>query len=59
MCIVSNDISEKVQALKLDPLYQAWDEKGAVIGATLEITSLCNLKCVHCYMGDLRQEEKQ
>lgn len=59
MCIVSSDISEKVQALKLDPLYQAWDEKGAVIGATLEITSLCNLKCVHCYMGDLRQEEKQ
>ena len=39
MCIVSSDISEKVQALKLDPLYQAWDEKGAVIGATLEITS--------------------
>lgn len=56
---MNNEILDKLQHLKLTSYYSKWIDSNKIVGATLEITAGCNLRCVHCYMSNHKDCNKQ
>ena len=56
---MNNEILNKLQHLKLASYYSQWIGTNKILGATLEITAGCNLRCVHCYMSNHKDLNKQ
>jgi len=57
---MSNDILNHIKKLQLnDVLENEWAKNRCPVGATFEITPVCNLDCVHCYLSNDKKRSNE
>ena len=58
--MIENNINNWLDKLQLNNIIKTFTKKcRKPLGVTFEITPVCNLRCVHCYLSDRKKKENE